>query len=138
MQIFEWLDEEGFAADASTYESKLKELKDVTRPVYIRVDELKKRPEAIAALESSINGSRGFVLTIKNMTAAQPPADSEEPPVFTPVEIETLERVVNETEVSNFCFMILSYFLILYLCSENLNEVAIFLYVQCVLLASNK
>lgn len=97
-EIFEWLDEEGFGADAATYETKLKELKEVTRPVYIRVDELKKRPEAIAALESTINGSRGFLLTIKNMTAAQPAADSEEHPVFTPVEIETLERVINETQ----------------------------------------
>lgn len=97
-EIFEWLDEDGFAADAATYESKLKELKDATRPVYVRVDELRKRPEAVAALESTLNGSRGFLLTIKNMTAAQPPADPEEPPVFTLVEIETLERVINETE----------------------------------------
>lgn len=103
-QIIEWLDEEGFAADASTYEAKLKELKEVTRPVYVRVDELKKRPEAIASLESTINGSRGFLITIKNMTAVQLLADPEEPPVFTPIEIETLERLINETDVSNFCF----------------------------------
>lgn len=46
---------------------------------------------------------RHFLTTIKNMTAAQP-TEPEDPPMFTQVEFDTLERVINETQVSSlFC-----------------------------------
>lgn len=43
---------------------------------------------------------RHFLTTIKNMTAAQP-TEPEDPPMFTQVEFDTLERVINETQVSH-------------------------------------
>lgn len=57
----EWLEDEGWSADADTYETKLSELKALTKPAWKRVSEAKERPEAISALKATINGSRfGF------------------------------------------------------------------------------
>lgn len=94
----EWLEDDGLTADADSYEKKLSELKALTRPVWKRVSEAKERPEAVAAMLSTINGSRNFLTTIKNMTAAQP-SDPEDPPMFTPVEFDTLEKAINESQV---------------------------------------
>lgn len=54
----EWLEDEGWSADAVTYETKLSELKALTKPVWKRVSEAKERPEAISAMLATINGSR--------------------------------------------------------------------------------
>lgn len=81
------------------YESKLNDLKKLTTPIWKRVKEQNERPEAIAALLATLNGSRVFLSTIKNMTANQPPADSSESQMFTAIEMDTLEKVINETQV---------------------------------------
>lgn len=96
LQIFEWLDEEGFTAETAALEAKLSELKSVTRPVWRRVKEHEERPEALAALDATINGSINFLNTIKNMIANR---TEPEESVFTPVEIELLEKTINETVV---------------------------------------
>ncbi|XP_075233640.1 hypoxia up-regulated Grp170 co-chaperone protein isoform X2 [Lycorma delicatula] len=93
-QIFDWLDEEGFNAETAALEAKLSELKSVTRPVWRRVREHEERPEASAALDATINGSLNFLNTIKNMTANN---TEPEETVFTPVEIELLEKTISET-----------------------------------------
>uniref|UniRef100_A0A1B6CKK6 Hypoxia up-regulated protein 1 n=1 Tax=Clastoptera arizonana TaxID=38151 RepID=A0A1B6CKK6_9HEMI len=97
-QLSEWLDEEGFSADASMFETKLEELKKLTSPIWKRVKEQHERPEAIAALLATLNGSRVFLNTIKNMTENQPTSDPSDPQMFTAIEIETLEKVINETQ----------------------------------------
>ncbi|XP_054262425.1 hypoxia up-regulated protein 1 [Macrosteles quadrilineatus] len=96
-ELSDWLDDEGFSADAVTFENKLSELKSLTKPVWKRVKEARERPEAIAALRSTVNGSRNFLSTIKNMTASQT-VDEGDPPMFTQIEFDTLEKVINETE----------------------------------------
>lgn len=92
----EWLDEEGFNANADLLEEKLGELKKLTNNVWARVKEHQERPEALAALNSAINGSTHFLLTIKNVSAQQ--MDSPEGSVFTKVEIDSLEKLITETE----------------------------------------
>ncbi|PSN31698.1 Hypoxia up-regulated protein 1 [Blattella germanica] len=91
--VSDWLYEEGADADAATYESKLSELKTLTGPLYRRVKEHMERPEALAALHSLINGSSNFLATARNMSGENPDG------LFTPVELDTLERVIKETEV---------------------------------------
>nr|XP_022912599.1 hypoxia up-regulated protein 1 [Onthophagus taurus]XP_022912601.1 hypoxia up-regulated protein 1 [Onthophagus taurus] len=90
----DWLYDEGSEADAETYEKKLSELKSLTRDLYIRVFEHKERPEAISALNNMLNGSRNFLDSARNLTKTNNP----EKDVFTDVEIQTLEKIIVETE----------------------------------------
>lgn len=90
----DWLYEDGSEADADTYENKLSSLKSLTRDLYSRVFEHKERPEALSALKSMLNGSRNFLESAKNLTKAVNP-DKD---VFTDVEIETLQKLIKETE----------------------------------------
>lgn len=92
------MDEEGFSADTAAYESKLAELKTVTRPVWRRVKEHEEVPDALAALDSTLNGSQNFLNHIKNLTAnATTPEDS----IFKPAEIDLLEKTIMETQVKS-------------------------------------
>lgn len=92
-QVSDWLYDEGSDADAAIYEAKLNELKTLTGPLYRRVKEHMERPEALAALHSMINGSSYFLANARNMTTDSPDG------LFTQVELGTLERVINETQV---------------------------------------
>ncbi|XP_073985997.1 hypoxia up-regulated Grp170 co-chaperone protein isoform X3 [Rhodnius prolixus] len=92
----DWLDEEGFTASADLLEEKLGELKKLTFNVWARVKEHQERPEALAALNSVINGSTHFLITIKNVSAQQ--MDSPDGSVFTKVEIDSLEKLIRETQ----------------------------------------
>ncbi|KAG1687708.1 Hypoxia up-regulated protein 1 [Nymphon striatum] len=74
---------------ANVYQKKLTALKDLTSDITNRVKEHAKRPEAWEALFNTLNISRFFLSTIKNV--------SEEESVFTDVEIQTLEKAINET-----------------------------------------
>ena len=94
----EWLDENGFDADAETLENKLKDLKKLTNKVWERVKEHQERPEALAALNSVVNGSLTFLNTIKNVTKN---AETPDQAIFTEVEISSLEKVIKETEVGS-------------------------------------
>lgn len=91
-EVSDWLYDEGSDADAATYEAKLNELKTLTGPLYRRVKEHMERPEALAALHSMINGSSNFLANARNMTTDSPDG------LFTQVELDTLERVINETQ----------------------------------------
>lgn len=93
-EVSEWLYEDGENADAETYEKKLQELQEHTNKVYARHWEHNERPEALKALGKMIEGSKGFLSNARNMTLETNP-DKD---VFTPVEIETLDRVIGETE----------------------------------------
>ncbi|KAK9696278.1 Hsp70 protein [Popillia japonica] len=93
-EISEWLYEDGIDADANTYESKLSELSTLTRDLHYRVFEHKERPEALSALHSMLNGSKNFLESARNLTKSNNP----EKDIFTDVEIETLEKIIRETE----------------------------------------
>ncbi|GAB0093000.1 hypoxia up-regulated protein 1 [Sergentomyia squamirostris] len=90
----DWLYEDGIDADAKTYENKLKELKKLTNDVYGRHWEHNERPEALKALEKMLEGSQKFLKNAKNLTKE---VDAEKD-VFTAVEIETLEKTIQETK----------------------------------------
>lgn len=89
-EISEWLYEDGFDSTAEVYEEKLASLKKLTNDVYERVSEQKERPEVFKAMKSMLNGSRVFLHNMRNLNMS-----SE---IFTQVEIETLEKTINETQ----------------------------------------
>lgn len=76
------------------YIEKLRELKKPVKPLEFRVKEMQERPEALAALKSMLNHSEYFLTTAKNLSQTM------EDPMFTEVEVTTLEKLINETTVS--------------------------------------
>lgn len=95
-EVSEWLYEDGFEASADVFEEKLKELQKLTTEVNERVFEHRERPEALKGMLSMINGSKTFLNNMKDLNVS-----SE---IFTQVEIETLEKVIGETEVFTIKF----------------------------------
>ncbi|XP_057663331.1 hypoxia up-regulated protein 1 [Diorhabda carinulata] len=89
----DWIYDEGSNANAETYEKKIEELMELTKDVLARVFEHKERPEALNALNSLLNHSSNFLLSAKNATKDNPDRD-----IFTDVEVETLEKIIKETE----------------------------------------
>ena len=63
--------------------------------INLRVYEKEERPKALAALKQHINSTTIFLETVRNMT------DIDDP-IFTEVELTTLEKLINETKVSSF------------------------------------
>ncbi|XP_026477005.1 hypoxia up-regulated protein 1-like [Ctenocephalides felis] len=92
-EVSDWIYDEGVDATAEQYEDKLHELQKLTLGIYEKHFEHHERPEAVKAIHSMLNGSSNFLATAKNLTKdANPDKD-----VFTKVEIETLEKIINET-----------------------------------------
>ncbi|KYN00925.1 Hypoxia up-regulated protein 1 [Cyphomyrmex costatus] len=89
-EISEWLYEDGFTATAEVYEEKLMELQKLTNDVYERVSEYRDRPEVLNGMVSLLKGSKLFLENMRNLSLT-----SE---VITPIEIETLEKAINETQ----------------------------------------
>lgn len=83
------------------YIDKLKSLKKAMKDLEFRVKEKKERPEALAALDSMLNHSSIFLVSLKNLSSL----DINEDKMFTEVEIETLEKLINETEVCIYNFV---------------------------------
>lgn len=93
-EVSDWLYEDGSDADAETYEKKLIELKEKTNDMFARHWEHRERPEALKALGKMLEDANGFLKSAKNLTAeANPDRD-----IFTPVEIDVLEKAIKETE----------------------------------------
>ncbi|XP_053501012.1 hypoxia up-regulated protein 1 [Ictalurus furcatus] len=84
-----WLDEEGYSAGTKELKEKLTELKKLCKAMFFRVDERKKWPDRLAALDSMLNHSTMFLKGAKLI--------SEDDQIFTEVELKTLEKVINET-----------------------------------------
>ena len=76
--------------------NKLKDLKKEVKDLEFRVEQLKERPEALEALRQMLNHSSFFLKSIQNLSALE----LEDDPIFTKVEVETLEKLVNDTQVS--------------------------------------
>lgn len=92
-EVSEWLYEDGFTATAEVYEEKLLELQKLTDDVYERVSEHRDRPEVLKAVVALLDNSKLFLNSMRNLSVT---AD-----VITPVEVETLEKAINETQVRN-------------------------------------
>merc|ERR1712112_700409 len=74
----------------AVFTGKLKSLKDATKDLSIRVYEATERPKALDALKSALNQTQVFQATVKNMT------DLEDP-IFTQVEMDTLDKLIADT-----------------------------------------
>ncbi|XP_075028860.1 hypoxia up-regulated protein 1 isoform X1 [Calonectris borealis] len=86
-----WMEEEGYAAATKELKDKLSELKKLCRNLFFRVEERRKWPERLAALESLLNHSTIFLKGARMI----PESDQ----IFTQVELSTLEKAINETTI---------------------------------------
>ncbi|NXV51099.1 HYOU1 protein, partial [Uria aalge] len=86
-----WMEEEGYAASTKELKDKLAELKKLCRNLFFRVEERRKWPERLAALESLLNHSTIFLKGARMI----PESDQ----IFTEVELSTLEKAINETTI---------------------------------------
>ncbi|NXG93211.1 HYOU1 protein, partial [Stercorarius parasiticus] len=86
-----WVEEEGYAASTKELKDKLAELKKLCRNLFFRVEERRKWPERLAALESLLNHSTIFLKGARMI----PESDQ----IFTEVELSTLEKAINETTI---------------------------------------
>ncbi|NWW95833.1 HYOU1 protein, partial [Rhynochetos jubatus] len=86
-----WMEEEGYAAATKELKEKLSELKKLCRNLFFRVEERRKWPERLAALESLLNHSTIFLKGARMI----PESDQ----IFTDVELSTLEKAINETTI---------------------------------------
>ncbi|XP_023576911.1 hypoxia up-regulated protein 1 isoform X2 [Octodon degus] len=84
-----WLEDEGFAATTVMLKDKLAELKKLCLGMFFRVEERKKWPERLSALDNLLNHSSIFLKGARLL----PEMDQ----IFTEVEMTTLEKVINET-----------------------------------------
>uniref|UniRef100_A0A8C1YKQ7 Hypoxia up-regulated protein 1 n=1 Tax=Cyprinus carpio TaxID=7962 RepID=A0A8C1YKQ7_CYPCA len=93
-----WMDEEGYTAGTKELKEKLSELKKLCKAMFFRVEERKKWPDRLAALDSiaaSMTSSIHFLSFFLNKEILIPEGDQ----IFTEVELKTLERVINETMI---------------------------------------
>uniref|UniRef100_A0A8C5X5G4 Hypoxia up-regulated protein 1 n=1 Tax=Malurus cyaneus samueli TaxID=2593467 RepID=A0A8C5X5G4_9PASS len=86
-----WMEDEGYAAATKELKDKLSELKKLCRNLFFRVEERRKWPERLAALESLLNHSTIFLRGARMI----PESDQ----IFTEVELSTLEKAINETTI---------------------------------------
>ncbi|KAK7125717.1 hypothetical protein R3I93_021179 [Phoxinus phoxinus] len=84
-----WMDEEGYSAGTKELKEKLSELRKLCKAMFFRVEERRKWPDRLAALNSMLNHSTIFLKSARLI----PEGDQ----IFTEVELKTLERVINET-----------------------------------------
>lgn len=88
-EISTWLDDDGYNAPTEQYEEKLKDIQKLTHDLYERVHEFEERPNVISRLSSTLNVSSIFLTKMKNLSLTSD--------IFTTVEIESLEKIINET-----------------------------------------
>ncbi|XP_075402809.1 hypoxia up-regulated protein 1 isoform X2 [Tenrec ecaudatus] len=84
-----WLEDEGFGATTVMLKEKLSELRRLCQGLFFRVEERKKWPERLSALDNLLNHSSMFLKGARLL----PEMDQ----IFTEVEMATLENVINET-----------------------------------------
>lgn len=85
----EWMDEDGYSASTKQLREKLSQLKSLCKDMFFRVEERRKWPDRLAALESMLNTSSFFLKSARLI-----PEDDQ---IFTEVELNMLEKVINET-----------------------------------------
>ncbi|KAM9846707.1 hypoxia up-regulated protein 1 [Aulostomus maculatus] len=85
----EWMEEDGYSATTKQLREKLSQLKSLCKDMFFRVEERRKWPDRLAALESMLNTSSFFLRSAKLI-----PEDDQ---IFTEVELNVLEKVINET-----------------------------------------
>jgi len=86
----DWLEEDGWEADEETLKGKLKDLKEVTKDMTLKLNEAIERPKALSALLSSLNITEVFFDSMKKM----PHADE----IYTEKDIKDLKKVHQEVK----------------------------------------
>merc|ERR1719494_1169999 len=86
----DWLEEDGWEADEETLKSKLKDLKEVTKDMTLKLNEAIERPKALSALLSSLNITEVFFDSMQKM----PHADE----IYTEKDIKDLKKVHQEVK----------------------------------------
>lgn len=84
-----WLEDEGFEATTVMLKEKLADLRKLCQGLFFRVEERKKWPERLSALDNLLNHSSMFLKGARLI----PEMDQ----IFTEVEMTMLEKVINET-----------------------------------------
>ncbi|XP_075548772.1 hypoxia up-regulated Grp170 co-chaperone protein isoform X2 [Dermacentor variabilis] len=84
----DWLEYESDNAETKTFKEKLSGLTRLVKDLFDRVQEHRERPGAFVALNNMLNASEVYLSAITGL----------QDQVFTPVEIETLSRIINETK----------------------------------------
>ncbi|XP_031200445.1 hypoxia up-regulated protein 1 isoform X2 [Mastomys coucha] len=84
-----WLEDEGFGATTVMLKDKLSELRKLCQGLFFRVEERRKWPERLSALDNLLNHSSIFLKGARLI----PEMDQ----IFTEVEMTTLEKVINDT-----------------------------------------
>lgn len=93
-EVQDWIYEDGANADADTYEKKLSELQAKANPIYARHWEHRERPETLETFTKMIGSAKTFLANAKNMTKET----NTDKDIFTQVEIDTLQKAINEGE----------------------------------------
>lgn len=88
-EVSEWMDEDGYAATTKQLKEKLSQLKSLCKDMFFRVEERRKWPDRLAALDTMLNTSSFFLRSARLI-----PEDDQ---IFTEVELNMLEKVINET-----------------------------------------
>lgn len=89
-EMEDWLYEDGFDAEATTYKDKIAALQKVFQPVANRVEQHRQRPQAIEALNNMLNRSSDFM-----QRARGAPEDES---WFTAVELQNLDDLIVSTQ----------------------------------------
>ncbi|XP_047235534.1 hypoxia up-regulated protein 1 isoform X2 [Girardinichthys multiradiatus] len=87
----DWMDEEGYTATTKELREKLSHLKSLCKDMFFRVEERRKWPELLTTLDNMLNTSAFFLRSAKLI-----PEDDH---IFTEVELNMLEKVINETTI---------------------------------------
>lgn len=90
-QASSWLEEEGYTATTKELKDKLSELKKACKTLFFKVEERRKWPDKLAALDSLLNHSSIFLKSARMIP--------DDDPIFTEVELNTLEKLINDTWV---------------------------------------
>ncbi|KAM8927977.1 hypoxia up-regulated protein 1 isoform 1-T1 [Pelodytes ibericus] len=88
-QVSNWLEDEGYAATTKELKDKLAELKKLCKALFFKVEERRKWPDRLSALDSLLNHSSIFLKSARMI-----PEDDQ---IFTDVELNTLEKLISDT-----------------------------------------
>lgn len=104
MKISDWLEDDGYTAEAEVLESKLDELTKIMKPVQHRYKEHTERPDAMKVLDQTLNSTSFFLTSMKNFTEQLNASAGDDPKytLYTTVEISTFEKLINDTLVNDF------------------------------------
>lgn len=94
-EISNWLEEDGWNAEADVLEGKLSEVNSLIFPIWERHREHQDRPEALKSLDSALNASITFFNSIKNLSLNT--NATEELNFFSDVELKSLDNLINDT-----------------------------------------